>query len=182
MVKIAQAMNLLMTGSSFLYYGEELGMKGSGRDENKRAPMLWSQDADAEGMCDGPADMDRFEMKYDSLEEQEQDVSSIYQYFRKAIKIRNQNPEIARGKTEYLAEVSSEKVCVLRKIYDGSELLLVFATGAETENVDLSGVTLNGHTVDDTTEIRAMLLTGEEQVAMEGGVAQMPAYSILVLK
>lgn len=31
--KIAQAMNLLMSGSAFLYYGEELGMKGSGKDE-----------------------------------------------------------------------------------------------------------------------------------------------------
>ena len=181
-VKMAGAMNLFMSGSAFLYYGEELGMRGSGKDENKRAPMYWSKDADAEGMCDGPADMDRFEMKYDSLEEQEQDVSSIYQYFRKAIKIRNQNPEIARGKTEYIAEVSSEKVCVLRKIYDGSELLIVFATGAETENVDLSGVTLNGHTVDDTTEIRAMLLTGEEKIAVEDSNATMPGYSILVLK
>ncbi len=32
--KLAQAMNLLMSGSSFLYYGEELGMKGAGKDEN----------------------------------------------------------------------------------------------------------------------------------------------------
>ena len=181
-VKMAGAMNLFMSGSAFLYYGEELGMRGSGKDENKRAPMYWSKNADAEGMCDGPADMDRFEMKYDSLEEQEQDAASIYRYFRKAIKIRNQNPEIARGKAEYLSEVSSEKVCVLRKNYDGSELLLVFATGAETENVDLSGVTLNGHTVDDTSEIRAMLLTGEERITVEGSTAMMPGYSILVLK
>ena len=181
-VKMAGAMNLLMSGSAFLYYGEELGMRGSGKDENKRAPMYWSKDADAEGMCDGPADMDNFEMKYDSLEEQVQDSSSIYQYFRKAIKIRNQNPEIARGVAEYLAEVSSDRVCVLRKTYDGSELLLVFVTGADAENVDLTGVTLNGHTVDKTTEVRATLLTGEEQITVKDGVAQMQAYSILVLK
>ena len=49
--KLAQAMNLLMSGSSFLYYGEELGMKGAGKDENKRAPMYWSKDAGAEVMC-----------------------------------------------------------------------------------------------------------------------------------
>lgn len=181
-VKMAGAMNLFMSGSAFLYYGEELGMRGSGKDENKRAPMYWSKDADAEGMCVGPADMDDFEMKYDSLEEQEQDASSIYRYFRKAIKIRNQNPEIARGVAEYLEEVSSHNVCVLRKTYDGSELLLVFVTGADEESVDLTGITLNGHPVDKTTEVRAMLLTGEEQVTIEGGVVQMPAYSILVLK
>ena len=181
-VKMAGAMNLFMSGSAFLYYGEELGMKGSGKDENKRAPMYWSKDASAEGMCDGPADMDTFEMKYDSLEEQEQDVSSVYRYFKKAIKIRNQNPEIARGDAEYLAEVSSHDVCVLKKTYDGSDLLLVFVTGADTERVDLNGVTLNGHSVDDTVEIRAMLLTGEEQITLDNGVAMMPGYSVLVLK
>lgn len=181
-VKMAGAMNLFMSGSAFLYYGEELGMRGSGKDENKRAPMYWSKNADAKGMCDGPEDMDDFEMKYDSLEEQAQDDSSIYQYFRKAIKIRNQNPEIARGVAEYLAEVSSNHVCALRKMYGGSELLLVFVTGADAESVDLTGITLNGHPVDKTTEVRAMLLTGEGQVTVKDGVAQMPGYSILVLK
>ena len=29
--KLGNAMNLLMSGSAFLYYGEELGMKGSGK-------------------------------------------------------------------------------------------------------------------------------------------------------
>ena len=181
-VKMAGAMNLFMSGSAFLYYGEELGMKGSGKDENKRAPMYWSKNPDAPGMCDGPADMDSFEMKYDSLEEQEQDVLSVYQYFRKAIKIRNQNPEIARGVAEYLEEVSSHDVCILRKTCEDSELLLVFVTGADTQDVDLSGVTLNGHPVNEDTQVRAALVTGEEQITVEGGAAQMPGYSILVLK
>ena len=181
-LKMAGAMNLFMSGSAFIYYGEELGMRGSGKDENKRAPMYWSQNADAAGMCDGPADMDDFEMKYGSLEEQEQDVSSIYRYFKKAVKIRNQNPEIARGEVEYLEEVSSHNVCVLRKIYDGSELLLVFVTGADAEKVDLSSITLNGHPVDETTSVRAMLIAGEGQITLEGGAFAMPGYSILVLK
>ena len=181
-VKMAGAMNLMMSGSAFLYYGEELGMRGSGKDENKRAPMYWSKDEGAQGMCDGPPDMDDFEMKYDSLEEQEQDASSVYSYFKKAIKIRNQNPEIVRGTTEYIAQVSNEDVCVLRKTYDNSDILLVLATGADMQSVDLSGVTINGHAVDDTTEIRAMLLTGDEQIVMDGGIAEMPGYSILVLK
>jgi glycosidase len=37
--KMAYAMSLLMSGNSFVCYGEEIGMKGSGKDENKRAPM-----------------------------------------------------------------------------------------------------------------------------------------------
>ena len=181
-VKMAGAMNLFMGGSAFLYYGEELGMKGSGKDENKRAPMYWSKDSSVRGMCEGPADMDQIEMKYDSLEEQEQDAFSIYNYFKKAIRIRNQNPEIARGTTEYLDSISGDRVCVLKKTYEGSELLMVFATGPEVQRVDLSGVALNGHPADGTADIRASLLTGEEQITVEDGVATMPAYSVLVLK
>ena len=47
-VKMAAPLNILMSGSAFVYYGEEIGMTGSGKDENKRAPMYWSADASAE--------------------------------------------------------------------------------------------------------------------------------------
>ena len=69
----------MMSGNAFIYYGEELGMKGSGKDENKRAPMYFSSDPSAEGMCRGPSDMDDFEMKFGSYEEQKDDPSSVYQ-------------------------------------------------------------------------------------------------------
>ena len=39
--KMAGGMNLMMSGNVFVYYGEELGMSGAGKDENKRAPMYW---------------------------------------------------------------------------------------------------------------------------------------------
>ena len=186
--KMAGAMNLFMGGSAFLYYGEELGMKGSGRDENKRAPMYWSMNPDAEGMCDGPADMEDVKMKFESLEEQEKDGDSVYQYYKKVIKIRNQNPEIARGKAEYilvgdfLAEDTKESVCAIKKTYGDSELLLVFVTGAETEELDLTGITLNGKSIGADTEIRGALVTGEEKISFENGKAVMPGFSVLALK
>ena len=177
-----------MSGSAFLYYGEELGMKGSGKDENKRAPMYWSMDPDAEGMCDGPADMEDVKMKFESLEEQEKDELSVYQFYKKVLKIRNQNPEIARGKAEYvlvgdfLAEDTKENVCAIKKTYGDSELLLVFVTGAETEELDLTGITLNGKQIGTETEICGALVTGEEEILFEDGKAVMPGFSALVLK
>lgn len=186
--KMAGAMNLFMSGSAFLYYGEELGMKGSGKDENKRAPMYWSMDPDAEGMCDGPADMEDVKMKFESLEEQEKDGASVYQYYKKVIKIRNQNPEIARGKAEYvlvgdfLAEDTKKSVCAIKKTYEDSELLLVFVTGAEQEELDLTGITLNGKNIGADTKIQGALVTGEETIRFEDGKAVMPGFSVLVLK
>ncbi len=190
--KMAGAMNLFMSGSAFLYYGEELGMKGSGKDENKRAPMYWSMDSEQEGMCDGPPDMDEVKMKFESLEEQTADEDSIYRYYKKAIQIRNQNPEIARGTVESLAENSAQGytleegngdcVCVIRKNYEGSEHLLVFVTGAEPVRLDLSGITLNGTAVGESADIRAALTTGQEAISYADGIAQMPGFSILILK
>ena len=179
--KLAGAMNLFMGGSAFLYYGEELGMKGSGKDENKRAPMYWSKSDDMEGMCDGPADMDDFEMKFDSLEEQEQDPTSIYQYYKKVIKIRNQNPEIARGEVEYLMNASNEQFCVLRKSWEGSEILLIFHTGAETEEMDVSSITINGTEISPDS-VRGALESGEEKIEVSDGTVTMPGYSVLILK
>lgn len=186
--KMAGAMNLFMSGSAFVYYGEELGMKGSGKDENKRAPMYWSKNSDAEGMCDGPKDMENVKMKFDSLEEQEQDAASVYQFYKKAIKIRNQNPEIARGSAQYvlagdfLVEDTSESVCAIKKAYEGSEVLLIFVTGAETEELDLTEITLNGKNIGAETKICGALATGEEEINFAEGKAVMPGYSVLVLK
>lgn len=96
--KIAQAMNLLMSGTAFLYYGEEIGMKGAGEDENKRLGMIWCNDENAEGMCDGPNNAKDVKMLYGSLEEQQKNPYSIYNYVKQVLKIRNAYPEIAHGK------------------------------------------------------------------------------------
>lgn len=179
--KIAAAMNLFMSGSAFVYYGEELGMKGSGKDENKRAPMYWSMNAETEGMCDGPADMDSVKMKFESLEEQEQDAHSIYSYFKKAIKIRNQNPEIARGSVEYLEDLSGETFCVLKKTYEENEIILLFHLGEQIEEIDLSSVCVNGKEISPES-IRGSLESGEEKIEITGTTVKMPGYSVLVLK
>jgi len=113
--KLAMALNLLSPGDAFLYYGEELGMKGSGKDENKRAPMYWTASAQAEGMCAGPPDMDSFKMKFAPLDEQLKDPFSVFHYVRNAIRIRRAFPVIARGKTILLEELSGDDLCVLQR-------------------------------------------------------------------
>ena len=178
--KLGNALNLLSSGSTFLYYGEELGMKGSGKDENKRAPMYWSKDDKAEGMCKGPADMEDFQMKFDSLEEQQEDPDSIYNYVKQVIRIRNQNPAIARGTTTYLEQYSGEQCFALTRSYEDSTLLLLGNTSAEPASVDLSGLTV-GNTAAEDLVLLGELYTGEEIAEREGTAVTLPAYSVLIL-
>lgn len=180
-VKMAQAMNLLMSGNAFLYYGEELGMKGAGKDENKRVAMYWSDDADMEGMCDGPKDADEVKMTYDSLEAQQEDPTSIYRFVKQVIKLRNIYPEIARGTMTFEEALSNDQVCVFTKEYEGSQLMIVFNISENENTVDLSGVSLNGKDAGDL-EAAGMLQTTEEAVTVEGSVVTLPAYSVELLK
>ena len=174
-------MNLLMSGSVFLYYGEELGMKGSGRDENKRAPMYWSEDAAADGMCKGPAGMDAIKMKYGSFMTQENDGNSIYQFVRQTIKFRNEYPEIARGTVTFEESVSDDKVCVIKKTYGDSELLLVYNLAPESTVIDLSGVTVSEKS-GNSLGIGGVLLTGTEEAVLRNGALTVPGYSVVMVK
>lgn len=179
--KLGHAMNLLMSGNAFLYYGEELGMKGSGIDENKRAPMYWSMDADAEGMCDGPEGMESIKMKFDSLEEQAVDETSVYNYVKDVIQIRNTYPEIARGTVTFEEALSGENVCTIRKTYGEEELLLIYNLSMEQETIDLTQVSV-GEKTGKKLQIKDSLLTGEEQPALEKGMLTLPSYSVAVIK
>lgn len=172
--KLAGAMNLMMSGSAFIYYGEELGMKGAGKDENKRAPMYFSDDPSAEGMCRGPLDMDEVKMKFGSLEEQKTDPSSIYAYYKKAIYLRNLYPAVRKGKTENLEEFASDTVAAFLKTYEEEKIYIFINTSKDEVSVDVSGI-------PEIKSIGNALYTGEEKGKLENGILTVPGYGIILL-
>ena len=197
--KLAGALNLLQAGSAFLYYGEELGMKGSGKDENKRAPMPWTDDTAAEAgiglpqgiaVCAGPPDMEPQAMKFGSVAQQDGDPNSILNYFRNAIRVRSAFPAIACGKTQPLDELSSEDVGAFLRTADETDatgeigkaeepdpVLIVFSTSEEERQVDLSAA----EAARDFTNLAAMLTVSEEPVTIENGVITLPPRGIAIL-
>ena len=173
--KMAYAMSLFMPGDSFMYYGEEIGMEGSGKDENKRAPMYWSDDANTQGMCAGPSGMDEVQMKFPSLEDQMTDDLSLWRWFTEVIHVREAFPAIARGTTEPVDGVSDDNVAAFIRRHEGDEDVLVVMNLREQPSVkDLSGVSGN-------LRLAAVLNTSEEHITYEGGSLSLPAYSIAVL-
>ena len=178
-VKMAQALNLLMSGSAFIYYGEELGMKGAGRDENKRAPMYWTKDSNAEGMCNGPVDMEDFEMKYESLAEQSKDGNSIYNFVKQTILLRNQFNALSHGVASKEEALMSEHVCALKKTYGEEEALVVFNISNNSVTIDLSGVPTMSKTGAEL-EIGGVLLSGAEDITVNGTEIILPPYTVIV--
>ena len=82
-------------------------------DVYKRQPMQWSSDASAEGMCKGPDGMESIKMTNGSLEDQQDDPDSIYNYFKQAIRLRNRYPEIARGIAANVENLSDKNLSLI---------------------------------------------------------------------
>ena len=177
--KIKTAAGLLMTmnGSPFVYYGEEIGMNSSGtKDENKRIPMVWSK-TDTTGMTKGPADMDAgIESPFPAEDEQEKDKDSILSYYKNALRLRNQNPEIARGTIEKVESLCKDSQAAITKTYQDSTIGIVYNLGEGNGTVDLKGTTLENMNLEGSLTLK------EETVQLKDGKLEMPACSIAVLK
>lgn len=81
-------------------FAEKLENNGCGRDENKRVPMIW--DSEGTGLTYGPPNMERQENRFADVETQLADENSILNYYKRVLRICNENPCIARGTTEVI--------------------------------------------------------------------------------
>lgn len=176
-IKMAATLNVLMSGSAFVYYGEEIGMTGSGRDENKRAPMFWSSKSQAEGMTRGPADMEPQENQFPSADEQMKNRKSIYNFYKDTILLRNQNPEIARGTVAQVEEITDLDVAAISKTYNGKTIYLIYNL-SETEKKEVAlSKEKYGY-----TELAGYLSADSGKVTLKGDTLVLPAYSVAVLR
>lgn len=180
-LKMAQAMAMMIGGSYYLYYGDEIGMKGSGDDPNKRAPMNWVEDPFGQGMCLVKEMTTNVEMSNGTVASHQADKNSLYYYVQQAVKLRNTFPEIARGETTFLEEYSNDDVVVMKKTYNGEELLIVMNVRENATTVDLSGLSINGKAAGKF-DVVGTLLDTEEMVKVSKGTLEMPGFSIELLK
>lgn len=176
-MKMACGLLMMMNGSPFVYYGEEIGMASAGKkDENKRLPMIWS-DTDTAGMTRGPKDADEdIVSAFAGVEEQLKDSGSILNYYKRAVRLRNENPEIARGEIHVIGELTDGNQAVITKTYEGSTIAIVYNTSDEPLGVELSGTGLSG------MQIRGYLTLNGEEITLDGSVLSMPSKSVCILK
>ena len=140
-IKLAGAMNVLMSGSCFIYYGEELGMPGSGNDPSKRAPMLWNEARD-NGTTNPPPECELpDEYPLGSLELQKNDDHSVYSYYRQVIALRNALPVISHGRTSCETALNTGCVSAQRKTWNEETCIILMNIDEQGAEVDLSGYT-----------------------------------------
>jgi len=124
--KLAAATYLLLPGTPFIYYGEDIGMAGAqdlSDDPKIRGPLSWGPDARNGGFTAGkPYRALATNVRTHNLQFQQNDPSSIWSFYRDMLALRNQRASIARGSYE-LAQTEGQVMAFQRRM--GSEHTLV---------------------------------------------------------
>ncbi len=137
--KVKAAASLLLTapGVPFIYYGEEIGMKGQKPDEQIRAPMQWSAGAHAgfspvvPWQSAGP-DWNTFNVSQEST-----DPKSILSHYRTLIQARNQHAALRLGDMTIVSTGNDALYAILRICPQEAVLVLVNLTGNTVSDYSL---------------------------------------------
>ncbi|MBQ7060981.1 MAG: hypothetical protein IJM85_04270 [Clostridia bacterium] len=173
-MQMAANLYILGPGTPFIYYGEELGMRGSrggdNTDANRRLAMLWG-DEDTVQDPKGSTYTAKNQIETTAAD-QIQDENSLYTYYKKLIMLRKANPEIACG--DYTAVKVSGKVGGFKSELNGSTVWVFHNTTISSVDIDLAALGINA------SELRGFI--GMEDAKLEGGVLTIGAQTSVVIK
>jgi glycosidase len=142
-MQMAANLYILTYGNPFIYYGEEIGMKGSRStemtDANRRLAMLWG---DGDTVTDPIGTTYNIENQTNgTVASQLLEETSLYNHYKKLIMIRKANPEIARGAYTAIEFTGLYNFGGFLSTFNESTIGIFHNTGSQEVVVDLSQYT-----------------------------------------
>ena len=186
-LKIGAALNILMGGVPLLYYGQELGMQGEplkGSTDGNEIPLReafeWYANTDGPGMALWYKDTGQWWDKRNakpndgiSLEEQQKDPNSLFNYYRLLLHLHKMENAIAYGSYNNVPNRSQNVFSFTRTSDKGKVLVMINLSGTD-ETV----------TIDDSYAINLSvlkLLSGSDIKFPRGGrTITLPPYAVQV--
>jgi glycosidase len=161
--RTAAVMLLTQPGIPFIYYGEEIGMTGTGADENKRTPMQWSAGQYAGFSQCWPWQSANDDYETRNVAAQSDDPASLLNLYRRLIHLRQQHPALLAGDYRAVDSNSKEVYAFVREV-EGQTVLVV---------INLNRLAVTGYALDlDSTQLAGTvrvtdLLNGTDIAAPE---------------
>ncbi|MGA9117337.1 MAG: alpha-amylase family glycosyl hydrolase [Bacteroidota bacterium] len=160
MTKMKQAAALLLTlpGIPYMYYGEEVGMLGSGPDEDKRKPMQWSTAPHAGFTAGTPWRAVNSNYALYNVAVMQADQNSLWHRYRKLIAIRNAQVALRSGDYAPVSNGTSGLYSFTRR---SPEQMIVVLHNFQNQTVSSPVLTLAGSPLPGGTYAVEELLGGE---------------------
>lgn len=132
-MKMAATIYLTLPGTPYIYYGEELGMKGRKPDERIREPFIWSDKDDNENTSwiTVTNDVDKV-----ALNKQKEDKNSVYNFYKNLLKVRNERKALRVGKMEHIDSKESSTM-MFKRVLDKESIIVIINTGRDEVKVPL---------------------------------------------
>ena len=171
--KMAAQSYLLQPGNPFIYYGEEVGLGGSGIDQNKRLPMPWTADGkgDAKASVSVPSATDKITTLGGSVAQQEANPNSLLSWYKKILRVKAKYPAIASSRIKSV-DTSKDNLSVMNY---GKALTIVnnfSETGSTTVKLPKAVV---GKTLADGLYVKG------GAAKLDGRKLTIPAYGTVIL-
>lgn len=142
-LKTAASIYLTLPGTPYLYYGEEIGMKGIKPDEFIRTPMQWTSGTYSGFSTKNP--WQSLNTNYSSYNVQlmQADTNSLLSYYKKLIKTRNNYQALSIGTYQNIICSDSAVFSFLRVHHNQTFLVMVNTSNRNANNLYLSLNALN---------------------------------------
>lgn len=136
-MKLAASIYLTLPGIPFVYYGEEIGLTGTGDHLNIRRPMHWTDGNHAGFSSVTPWQGLGGNYLTNNVQDMDGDPNSMLRHYKRLIHLRNEQVALRRGQTQLL-EHNDAKVFGFARIHSNEGILVVSNTGATALNPALS--------------------------------------------
>lgn len=178
--KMAAALYMLAPGNTFTYYGEEIGIEApnTSNDASYRTAMIWDNEKLPDIEVPGVAGVVKNELG--GVEQQLKDEHSLLNTYRRLIKLRQQNPEIARGDIEEVLDLGDNNVGGMIINHDGSRVIVIHNTTDEAKELTIDMISnpeLRGWSYADLAAE-----PNKETPKLSGTKLTLPARTSVVLK
>ena len=137
--RAAAGIYLTLPGIPFLYYGEEIGMTGSGDHLNIRTPMQWTDGTNAGFTTGTPWRSVNGNYTTYNVADEEQDPGSLLEWYKSLIRVRNQSPALRQGAHYALGSSDSQVLAFVRSSEQETVLCMV-----NTGSGAAAGLTVTG--------------------------------------
>ncbi|MCW8808630.1 MAG: alpha-amylase family glycosyl hydrolase [Rhodanobacter sp.] len=170
-MRMAAAILLTLPGHPFVYYGEELGLRGVKPDPDLREAMRWRRTTDAPGETHWKK-LSANRGRDLSVAAQEADTDSLLHFYRTLIRWRSGIPALRDGRIQF-HPVGNDRLLAYELDDAGSHVLVVHNLSGAPQSVRLDDHRL--------TRFKAVLRQSRAGVALVRGRLQLPPYSTAIL-
>ncbi|WP_152978174.1 alpha-amylase family glycosyl hydrolase [Caloramator mitchellensis] len=141
-MKLASAILLMMPGNPFIYYGEEIGMKGLKPDEYIREPFKWYR-VYGRGQTKWEESIHNLGDYSPSVEQQESEPDSLLNHYRNLIKLRQSYSSLSKGDLSLIKTDSN--VFAFKRTFNNETMVIVFNVTSKKVTTDIdAGVNIEG--------------------------------------